>query len=72
MKNLIIIVLLFSCLISNSQELEKDTTAVNRFKFEAGIVVPMGNFKEKIGTSQIYSFNYSTRIVKNDIFLIYT
>lgn len=67
MKNKLIIMLLFAVINSKAQNLKNDTTAVDRYNFEAGVFVPMGNLKEKIGLSQIYSFYYSKRIEHKDI-----
>lgn len=67
MKKILIILLIFKVLNLNSQPVLKDSTTMNRFKFEAGFVVPIGNLKEKIGVSQIYNFSYSIKIEKNDI-----
>ena len=67
MKKLIVIILLFTFVKSNAQNFVQDTTAINRFKFDAGVFVPMVKLNDKIGASQIYSFNYSSKIDHNDI-----
>lgn len=67
MKKLQMIISVFIILNANAQEFVKDTTKYEHFKFEAGILVPLGNLKSKINVSQQYGFWYRTRIEHNDL-----
>ena len=67
MRTIINIILIFICISSNAQEFVKDTTKYERYKFETGILIPLGNLQSKIDVSQQYGFWYRTRIEHNDL-----
>lgn len=67
MKKLILIAIVFLQSNVNAQGLVKDTIKYKRFKIESGVVIPLGNLKDKIGVSNQIGFWYRTRIEHNDI-----
>lgn len=67
MKKLIVIITVFLSLSTNAQEFVKDTTKYKRLKIESGILIPMGNLKDKIGVSSQTALWYRTRIDHNDM-----
>lgn len=67
MKSLLVLASFLFFVNSNSQEISIDTTRFEHFKFEAGYLIPLGNLKSKIDTSQQFGFWYRTRIEHNDL-----
>lgn len=68
MKKVIILISILLGFISYSQKKEaKDTLPYERYKIEAGVVMPLGNLKKTIGVSQSYGFWYRTRVEHNDL-----
>ena len=67
MKNLIVIITILFFTNTSAQEFVNDTSKYEQYKIEAGILVPLGNLKSKIGISQQYGFWYRTRIEHNDL-----
>jgi hypothetical protein len=52
---------------SKAQESKIDSTKYERYKFETGILIPLGNLKDKFEISQQFGFWYRTRIEHNDM-----
>lgn len=67
MKKVILISIVFFKLSMNAQEPIKDTTKYKRLKIESGVVIPLGNLKDKIGISNQFAFWYRKRIDHNDM-----
>lgn len=66
MKLIVIIVFVILNGLTGSAQV-KDSVPYQRFNIEAGIRIPMGKLKEKIGTSPEFGFWYRTRIEHNDM-----
>ena len=67
MKKSIFIFITFYFLNSNAQGYKTDSIKIKHFKFEAGLLIPVGNFKSKLGVSLQYGFWYRTIIEHKDI-----
>jgi hypothetical protein len=67
MKKLFLLLSLLFLTKAKAQEFVKDTTKYGHYKFETGILMPLGNLQSKIGPSQQYGFWYRTRIEHNDL-----
>lgn len=64
MKKVLVIIVLLLQIMATAQE---EPSKFEHFKLEAGVLVPLGNLKSKIGLSQQYGFWYRTRMEHNDL-----
>ncbi len=67
MKKLFLMFLIFIFSKTHSQDFKIDSTKYERFKIEYGMLIPIGNLKEKFETSHEVGFWYRTRIAHNDL-----
>lgn len=67
MEKIFYLFLILFCFKTEAQEFEIDSTKYERFKIEYGMLIPLGNLKDKFDASHEIGFWYSTRIVHNDI-----
>ncbi|WP_310555007.1 hypothetical protein [Flavobacterium sp.] len=67
MRKLFILFLIFVYGNIEAQEFKIDSTKYERFKIEYGMLIPLGNLKEKFETSHEIGFWYRTRIAHNDL-----
>jgi hypothetical protein len=67
MKKLILLFLIFIFSKTQSQDFKIDSTKYERYKIEFGMLIPLGNLKEKFETSPEVGFWYRTRIAHNDL-----
>lgn len=67
MKKIVVLISFFLNLTANAQEIVKEEKKYERFKLESGIVIPMGNLKDKIGVSSQIAFWYRNRIEHDDM-----
>jgi hypothetical protein len=67
MKKIFLSFLILMISKSKAQESKSDSTKYERYKFETGILIPLGNLKEKLEVSQQIGFWYRTRIEHNDM-----
>lgn len=67
MKKIFFLFLILFFTNTEAQEFEIDSTKYERFKIDYGMLIPLGNLKDKFDASHEIGFWYSTRIVHNDI-----
>lgn len=67
MKKLFILFLIFVYTKITAQDFKIDSTKYERFKIEYGMLIPLGNLKEKFETSHEIGFWYRSRIAHNDL-----